>query len=152
MLTLVFSRVEQQTDTFSDYWTNSTCDPTMACDTTCNLGMHPQMVIMAENTSDIQAGVRFAREQNLRLVIRNTGHCYLGRSSGYGALAINTHGLNSVLFNSAYKGPGNWTGGAVIVGAGVMFRDLYPAAHQLDVDVVGGECPVRAWKIPSLAR
>ncbi|KAH8882295.1 FAD binding domain-containing protein [Thozetella sp. PMI_491] len=133
--------VEQQTEAFSDYWTNYTCDPTLTCSVSCNIGMHPQMVVMAQKVSDIQEAVRFAKDQNIRFVIRNTGHCYSGRSSGYGALAINTHGLDSVLFSAAHKGPGTWDGGTAIVGAGVMFRDLYPAAHKLGVDVVGGDYP-----------
>ncbi|KAK3937721.1 FAD-binding, type 2 [Diplogelasinospora grovesii] len=119
--------VEQQIETISHFWTNYTCDPTMGCNKPCDLSSVPQMVIMAKSASDIQAGVKFARDNNLRLVIRNTGHCYLGRSAGYGALAINTHSLQSMDFTSSYKGPGSWSGGAVKLGAGV--------------DVVGGECP-----------
>jgi len=101
------------------------------------------MVVMAKNQFDMQVSVNFARINNLRLVIRNTGHDYLGRSMGFGSLGLNTHNLANIQFVKAWTGPGNWTGGAVKLGAGVMFRDLYAAAHAQNVDVVGGECPVR---------
>ena len=101
------------------------------------------MVVMAKNQFDVQVSVNFARINNVRLVIRNTGHDYLGRSTGYGALALNTHGLQTIQFMKTYSGPGNWSGSAVKVGAGVMFRDLYPQAQAQGVHVVGGESPVR---------
>ena len=109
------------------------------------------MVVMAKNQFDVQVSVNFARINNIRLVIRNTGRDYLGRSTGYGALALNTHGLQTVQFMKTYTGPGNWSGSAVKVGAGVMLRDLYPQAAAQGVDIVGGECPVcAAWSARSL--
>lgn len=41
--------------------------------------------------ADIQAGVKFAREQQVRLVIKNTGHDMSGKSLGGGSLSIWTH-------------------------------------------------------------
>jgi FAD/FMN-containing dehydrogenase len=37
--------------------------------------------VAAEITSDVVAAVNFARENNLRLVIKGGGHSYLGRSN-----------------------------------------------------------------------
>lgn len=69
---------------------------------------------------------------------------YLLIKLGFGSLAINTHGLQTMEFIEKYNGPGNYTGSAVRVGAGVMFQDLYQAAwnKKNPVDVLGGECPV----------
>lgn len=97
------------------------------------------MIVTANNQFDVQVSVNFARIQNLRFVIRNTGHDYLGRSTGFGSLTLNTHRLNNIQFIKSYTGPGNYTGGAVKVGAGVLFRDLYPAAKAEGVDIVGAE-------------
>ena len=66
----------------------------------------------------------------------------MGRSIGRGSLAINTHSFKEITFIDRYTGPGGWTGGAVKVGAGVQFTDLYPLAFKKGVVVVGGECPV----------
>lgn len=67
-----------------------------------------------------------------------------GRSTGYGALIINTHGFKDVEFIKKYTGPGDWSGGAAVVGAGVQGRELYRNcfAQKPKVVIVGGECPV----------
>jgi len=44
-------------------------------------------VVIASGADDIQAAVRFAREKNIALTVKNTGHSYLGRSTGYGTLS-----------------------------------------------------------------
>ncbi|KIH92013.1 FAD binding protein domain-containing protein [Sporothrix brasiliensis 5110] len=132
--------VDQSAQTFSNFWNNNSCSAAAdKCGDKCAQGLSPSMIVTANNQFDVQVSVNFARIQNLRLVIRNTGHDYLGRSAGFGSLALNTHRLNNIQFVKSYTGPGNYTGGAVKVGAGVLFRDLYPAAKAEGVDVVGAE-------------
>jgi len=101
-------------------------------------------VIVATTQDHIKAGVDFARERNLRLIIRNTGHDFMGRSTGYGSLIINTHSFKDVKFVTKYSGPGEWTGSAATVGAGVQGRELFRQcfAQSPKVVIVGGECPV----------
>jgi hypothetical protein len=105
-------------------------------------------VIVAKTKDQIKAGVDFARERNLRLIIRNTGHDFMGRSTGFGSLIINTHSFKDVTFVKKYSGPGDWSGSAAIVGAGVQGRELYRQAFAQTpkVVIVGGECPV-SWAI-----
>ncbi|KAK0635968.1 hypothetical protein B0T17DRAFT_587300 [Bombardia bombarda] len=79
------------------YFTNDTCRPTTSRTDTCTLGHYPVLVIMAKTTGHIQAGINFARDNNLRLIIRNTGHDFLGRSVGWGALVINTHSFQDAI-------------------------------------------------------
>lgn len=69
----------------------------------------------------------------------------MGRSVGYGSLAVNTHALKTVDFTKRYRGPGNYNGPAVTVGAGVQGAEIYALAFKQEpkVVVVGGECPVR---------
>lgn len=55
---------------------------------TCYQGSIPDYHIDAREVLDIQAGLEFAEEHNLPLVITNTGHDYKGRSSGRHSLAI----------------------------------------------------------------
>ena len=72
-------------------WSNSTCEPNMVtgqpgppagCPDVCTLGFLSPYAILAKSADDVVAGVNFARAKNLRLIIRNTGHCFMGRSTG----------------------------------------------------------------------
>ncbi|KAG9228708.1 FAD binding domain-containing protein [Amylocarpus encephaloides] len=139
--------VKVVTDPIAPFWpfySNNTCDPLPnVSNKTCTLGYLPEYVILAKTVAHIQAGVKFSAKKNLRLVIRNTGHDFMSRSTGFGALAINTHDFDSISFTTKYKGPGAWRGGAVTMGAGVMIKDVYNQAYAQTpkVVVVGGECP-----------
>ncbi|KAH8664719.1 hypothetical protein BX600DRAFT_381863 [Xylariales sp. PMI_506] len=125
------------------YGTNETCRPTTDPADPCTLGFYGVYVILAQTKEHIKAGVDFAREHELRLIIRNTGHDFLGRSTGWGALVINTHSFQDIEFTTSYAGPGNYTGGAVTIGAGVQGRALLGQAFAQDppVTLVTGECP-----------
>ncbi|RYP62196.1 hypothetical protein DL771_009828 [Monosporascus sp. 5C6A] len=125
------------------YFTNDTCRPTADPAGSCTLGYYGVYVIKAQTKEHIKAGVDFARENNVRLIIRNTGHDFIGRSTGWGALVINTHSFQDVEFTDKYTGPGGYTGGAVTIGAGVQGRALLAKAHAQDppVQVMTGECP-----------
>ncbi|KAH7128517.1 FAD binding domain-containing protein [Dendryphion nanum] len=137
---------DQQVTNMWTYWTNHTCNPsTTARNTACTLGHLPEYVIMAKTAAHIKAGVDYARTNNIRLLIRNTGHDFMGRSTGFGSLAINTHSFKQVSFVKNYTGGGGYTGSAVTVGAGIQVRELYKLANAQSpkVVVVGGS--VRLW-------
>jgi hypothetical protein len=63
-----------------------TADPT----NNCTLGAYPNYAVNVSNVAQIQLAVNFARNANLRLVVKNTGHDFNGKSSGAGALSICT--------------------------------------------------------------
>ena len=72
-------------------WSNNTCEPNTAtgqpgppagCPDSCTIGFLSQYAILATSAADVVAGVNFARAKKLRLIIRNTGHCFMGRSTG----------------------------------------------------------------------
>ncbi|KAF2739860.1 FAD-binding domain-containing protein [Polyplosphaeria fusca] len=137
-------------DPIANLWplyTNNTCLPTDNPSEPCTLGFYGTYVIMATTKEHIKAGIDFARTKNLRLIIRNTGHDFLGRSTGYESLIINTHSFQDATFLKSYSGPGNYTGTAAVVGAGVQGRDLYRKAFAQSppVVIVGGECPTVGW-------
>ncbi|KAK8030290.1 hypothetical protein PG990_000024 [Apiospora arundinis] len=136
-------QIEQPAAALWTYFTNDTCRPTSNPSGSCTLGFYGIYVLMAKSQSHVKAGIDFAREKNLRLVIRNTGHDFIGRSTGWGSLVINTHYFQDVDFTTAYEGPGDYRGGAVTIGAGVQARDLLGKAHAQDppVLIVTGECP-----------
>ena len=102
----------------------------------CDKGAYPEYAIKVKNVAQIQLAVNFARVANVRLVIKNTGHCYLGKSSGAGALSLWMHNMRDIDFLPDYEGPG-YSGPALKLAAGVTVREVYEAADEHDVTVTG---------------
>lgn len=88
----------------------------------------------------IQLALNIARNTNIRLVIKNTGHDFLGKSLGAGALSIWTHNLKDIEFIEHYKSDSGYEGPVFKVAAGVVVRELYQAAEKYNVTVTGGIC------------
>jgi len=102
----------------------------------CTLGGYPEYAINVTNVAQIQLAVNFARTADMRLVIKNTGHCYLGKSSGAGALSLWMHNIKNIDFLPNYEGPG-YSGPALKLAAGVTVREVYEAAEENNVTVTG---------------
>ncbi|KAK8023735.1 FAD-linked oxidoreductase patO [Apiospora rasikravindrae] len=124
-------------------FSNNTCNPWSDPDTPCTTGTDAVYVINATEVSDIQEGVRFATENNIRLVVRNTGHDYLGKSTGAHSLSIWTHKLKSIELLGQYSSS-EYTGPAIKMGAGVESLEAYKFAASHDLVVAGGNCPTVA--------
>src|SRR5262249_27361855 len=62
--------------------------------------------VAAESADDVVAAVSFAREHHLRLVIKGTGHDYLGRSNAPDSLLIWTHKMREVTVHDAFVARG----------------------------------------------
>ncbi|KAJ4309494.1 hypothetical protein N0V94_008902 [Neodidymelliopsis sp. IMI 364377] len=107
---------------------------------TCTQGGYSEYAVKVKNVAQIQIAVNLARSLNLRLVIRNTGHDYNGRSVGKGALSIWTHGLKEVRYVENYEST-TYSGPVFKVGAGVQGFELYEAANKYGVSAVAGICP-----------
>ena len=58
----------------SAYFQTEACSPFTERSKPCELGNYSPYTITVSSANDIQAGVRFAQKQNIRLVIKNTGH------------------------------------------------------------------------------
>jgi FAD/FMN-containing dehydrogenase len=123
----------------SPIYQGETCMPQSGDTSTCELGGFPSYSVKATTVSQIQLAVNFARNLNLRLVVHNTGHDFLGKSTGAGALSIWTHNLKSISFIKSYSSP-SYKGPAFKLGAGIQVLDLYEAAKKYGVTAVGGEC------------
>jgi hypothetical protein len=121
-------------------FTNNTCNPWLSSDTPCTLG--GQVVYSVNTTSylDIQKTIRFGAKHNIRLVIRNTGHDYLGKSTGAHSLAIWTHYMKDIELIERYDGT-NYSGSALKVGAGIESIEAIEFASSKNLMVVGGNCP-----------
>ncbi|KAI6362794.1 hypothetical protein MCOR25_006116 [Pyricularia grisea] len=102
----------------------------------CTIGGYPEYAVNVTNVAQIQLAVNFARKTNMRLVIKNTGHCYLGKSLGAGALSLWMHNMKDIDFLPDYKGPG-YSGPALKLAAGVSVREAYEAAEKHNVTILG---------------
>lgn len=147
LLTTYSHSVEKPAAELWPYFTNDTCVPTTNPSDPCTLGNYGVYVIMAKTKEHVKAGIDFARQKGLRLIVRNTGHDFLGRSTGWGALVINTHSFQDVTWTNNYNDAGSgsiYKGPAVTIGAGVQGRNILTKGHAQDppVVVVTGECPV----------
>jgi hypothetical protein len=120
------------------------CQPPSIYDSkSCTLGGYPSYVIKAKTVSDIQSGVNFARNDFLRLVVKNTGHDFAGKSTGYGAFSIWTHNLKDIQYFDNYVDDSGYKGPAIKAGAGVQAFELYKFANEKKVVAVAGEGQVR---------
>ncbi|KAF3401999.1 putative FAD-linked oxidoreductase, partial [Penicillium rolfsii] len=117
---------------------NETCDAFTPQSTPCTLGSMVRYAVNASSTKDFIQTIRFSQQRNIRFVIRNTGHDYLGKSTGAGALSVWTHHLKEIDFLNYTSA--HYTGPAVRMAAGVQGVDIYAAAHQRGLVIVGGEC------------
>ncbi|KAI0124074.1 FAD binding domain-containing protein [Xylariales sp. AK1849] len=131
--------IEDPTSIYSPYWLNNSCSPFTSPNSTCTLGNLVSYTINVSCAADVVAGVSFAQANNIRLVVKNTGHDFLGRSTGRGALGLWTHNLRDISFFD-YDTP-EYRGGAVRLGAGVEGSELNEAADARGVRTVTGWCP-----------
>ncbi|KAK4119144.1 FAD-binding domain-containing protein [Parathielavia appendiculata] len=125
--------------TLTQWPQGSTCTLVSHPQGSCTRGGFPEYVVNATTVKQVQAAVNFARNKNLRLVIKNTGHDFGGRSMGAGSLSIWVHNLKSFEFIPHYR-VGQYSGMAVHVGAGVESWEHHNhmAAHNIAVVAPGG--------------
>ena len=139
-----YNHIDDPSEVLSPVYQGLTCQPPSIYDSkTCTLGGSPSYVINAKTVLDIQVGLNFARNDNVRLVVKNTGHDFSGKSTGAGALSIWTHNLKEIAYYDNYV-DGSYKGRAIKAGAGVQAYELYKAANDRGAVVVAGEgqvCP-----------
>src|SRR5690348_3210135 len=101
--------------------------------------------VAARNANDIAATVNFARENDLRLVVKGTGHSYQGTSNAPDSLLIWTRHMNEIAMHRAFVPQGceatMRSQPAVTVGAGTIWMQAYDAVTtQGGSYVQGGGC------------
>lgn len=101
--------------------------------------------VRAREAGDVATAVNFAREHDLRLVVKGTGHSYLGTSNAPDSLLIWMRAMNEVVLHDSFV-PQGCEGSvapmpAVSAGAGAMWIDLYHAVTTKGGRYVqGGGC------------
>ncbi|KAI1388030.1 FAD-binding domain-containing protein [Hypoxylon trugodes] len=104
----------------------------------CTIGAYPKMSVNVTTVSQIQLAINIARNLNLRLVIKNTGHDYGAKSTGAGAVSLWTHNMKDIKYYENYE-EGSYKGPAFKMGAGVQVFEAYEAAHKQNLTIVGAE-------------
>ncbi|KAH8885838.1 FAD-binding domain-containing protein [Thozetella sp. PMI_491] len=132
-------------DPVSTMWSqfsNDTCLPRDGLP--CGPEGYPVYVVNASSAHHVKLGMDFARQNNIRLVVKSTGHDYVGRSSGSFSLSIWTRYINSVhpidSFRPRCCSDATTYGPAVTMGAGTQMKEAYEATERNNRTIVGGAC------------
>ena len=99
--------------------------------------------VAARSTADVVAAVNFARERNLRLVVKGGGHSYLGTSNAPDSLLVWTRPMNAIALHDAFVPAGCATDPqpAATIGAGAIWAQAYDAVTTKGGRYVqGGGC------------
>ena len=99
--------------------------------------------VVAETAQDVANAVDFARRHDLKLVVKGTGHDYLGRSCAPDSLLIWTHRMRDVEVHDAFVPQGGDGEGvpAVTVSAGTRWLEAYDHVTNASGRYVqGGGC------------
>ncbi len=101
--------------------------------------------VAARNADDIAAAVDFARENNLRLVVKGGGHSYQGTSNAPDSLLIWTRHMHDVTIQHDFVARGceatHAPQRAVTVGSGTIWLQAYDAVTtKAGAYVQGGGC------------
>src|SRR6202167_5109540 len=99
--------------------------------------------VAARNAQDIAAAVNFARDNNLRLVVKGGGHSYQGTSNAPDSLLIWTRHMHDVTIQQDFVPSGCKSAPqrAVTVGSGTIWVQAYDAVTtKTGAYVQGGGC------------
>ncbi|KAF2805464.1 isoamyl alcohol oxidase [Mytilinidion resinicola] len=126
---------------------NQSCDPFTSALSKCQLGNEPIYAVNVSSPDHIAETLKFAHLNNIRVIVKNTGHDLLGKSSGSGSLSIWVHSLKEISITKTYSGANaflNYSGPAARLGAGVMVYEALEASSKEGLRVLGGTCPTVA--------
>jgi hypothetical protein len=101
--------------------------------------------VAAESEEDLAEAVLFARAHGLKVVVKGTGHDYLGRSASAESLMLWTRRMSAIEVHESFTptGVGAEFGEgvpAVSLGAGVRWLDAYQVLAKTGRYVQGGGC------------
>ncbi|KFY07729.1 hypothetical protein V492_06885 [Pseudogymnoascus sp. VKM F-4246] len=135
-----FLHMEDPTSMMSPVYQGLTCQVTDDPTQSCTLGALPYYAVNISTVAQVQLAINFARNNKIRLVVKNTGHDFSGKSGGAGSLSIWTHNLKDIEHIPSYSAPGSdYTGPAFKAGVGAQAFEMYEAANKKGLVVVGGE-------------
>lgn len=107
----------------------------------CYLGRLSSLYVDATDASHVSTAIKFAREHNIRVSIKNTGHDYYGRSTSPNTLAIWTHNMNTMKYHKEFTASNCAAANGEHIGemgAGTQAVDAYTYFQTFGMDVTGG--------------
>ncbi|KAI8806696.1 hypothetical protein BJ742DRAFT_815911, partial [Cladochytrium replicatum] len=105
----------------------------------CSLGRLSVYAVNVLTPLDVTASIYFARLQNIKIVVKNTGHDTFGRASAPDSLMIWTHNLKKMSYVENFK-IGKTSQPAFVFGAGVQAFEATAFAEANNKTVVQGNC------------
>ncbi|KAI0197518.1 FAD-binding domain-containing protein [Astrocystis sublimbata] len=139
---------EWETDTFhaedpiSSMWqqyNNDTCWPEP--EAPCSSSGYPAYVINATTAVDVKQGIDFAQLHHVRIIVKSTGHDYLGRSQAPGSLSIWVHHMQDLQTHNSFRPKGCdfiIESTATTIGGGSQIGAVVEALDELNQTIVGG--------------
>ncbi|EXJ78850.1 hypothetical protein A1O1_09252 [Capronia coronata CBS 617.96] len=127
-------------DPFTADYNDESCLPDARAP--CSAEGYPAYVVNATNVSHVQVAVKFAKRTGVRLIVKGTGHDFLGRSSGRDSFSIYTHNIRGVdvsMDNACAKKHGGVA--AVKIAAGMRMGEIYTEISKYNITIVGGADP-----------
>jgi len=92
--------------------------------------VRPEAVVRCRTVGDVVETISFAQLTGLPVSIRSGGHCFAGRSSGWGII-IDVTMMNAVSVSS----------GVATIGAGARLGEVYDALNDSGLTLAAGSCP-----------
>ena len=96
----------------------------------------PATVVHVRSIRDVQATIRFARQYNVKVTVKNGGHSYAGFCLNRGGIVIDLKEMNEVTYDKDAM--------TITLQAGAIWKDAYALFNNADTwdnIVVGGQCP-----------
>ncbi|CAF3385349.1 unnamed protein product, partial [Rotaria sp. Silwood2] len=119
-------------------WENSSCSAFLL-NITCTQGAVPRLAVNATTVEHIQTTLQFVSKYNLRLVMKTTGHDYLGRSTAAGSLLLWLHYMKNMTLVRQYTScTGERISNTIRVGAGVQWGEVYAWLSAYNLTAIGG--------------
>ena len=157
---------EDPVSAYWDNWSRDTClpDPRLSC----SGAGYPVFVVNATSPEHVRAGIEFgesellrqgfrldylrytsqclhgvAKQHNIRLIVKNSGHDFVGRSSAPNSLSIWVHHMKGIKVHENMFRPAGCSnvtieGHAITAAAGTQMLETYRATGLLNRTVLGG--------------
>ncbi|KAF2841763.1 FAD-binding domain-containing protein [Patellaria atrata CBS 101060] len=132
--------VPQPAEFMATWFQNQSCTPFTPKSTPCNLGNHVSYSVNVSSVQDVAKGLAFAQRHRIRVVIKNSGHDFYGKSTGKGGLGLWVHHLKHKQIIPRYR-TSYYQGPAIKIGAGVSGGEASAFASQRGYRIVTGSCP-----------
>ncbi|KAF2818953.1 FAD/FMN-containing isoamyl alcohol oxidase-like protein MreA [Ophiobolus disseminans] len=101
----------------------------------CKIASYPAYVVAASTVRDVQLAVNFARNNHIRLTIKNTGHDFVGRGTGGGALQVWVHPFKAFEYLPSVK-IAKYEGQAARVGAALEQHEVYANMGKANITLL----------------